>query len=96
MNLKTPSPLLLAALLTGLVGWSFGFAWLSDAFSYDRDVADTPVFAFVALQISAGVLYLVLLWCLRHTPSTRGLLLCVFAVGLMMRVSQLSRAYSFK
>lgn len=72
-----------------LVAWSIGLAWLSSWFVYERDVLDKPVWAFVLIQVAAGFVYLMILPVLRHRPTTKGLLLAIIAVGLLMRVAQL-------
>lgn len=75
--------------LLALVAWSIGLAWLSGFFGYERDVLDKPVWTFVALQVAAGAVYLVTLFALRRRPTTRGLLMAVIAIGLLMRLAQL-------
>ena len=74
--------------LAALAAWSIGLTWLSGAFAYERDVLDKPVAMFVAMQVAAGVVYLLTLLALRRRPTTRGLLMAVIAVGLLMRLAQ--------
>jgi len=76
--------------LAALVGWSFLLAWLSGAFSYDRDVLLKPVVPFVAIQMAAGALYLLVLWLLRKQVSSPSSIMAVFAAGLVMRLSQIA------
>lgn len=75
--------------LVVLAAWSIGLAWLSGSFAYERDVLDKPVAMFVAMQVAAGAVYLLTLFALRRRPTTRGLLMVVIAVGLLMRLAQL-------
>lgn len=76
--------------LTALVVWSISLAWISESFAYESDILDKPVWTFVAMQVAAGAVYLVTLFALRHRPSTRGLLMVIIAVGLLMRVTQIA------
>lgn len=80
---------IIAAGLTTLLLWSIGLAWLSSSFQYERLVLDTPVWSFVALQVAAGLVYLLTLFALRHRPTTREMLMVIIVVGLLMRVAQL-------
>jgi len=78
-----------AVCLVVLAAWSIGLSWLSGSFAYERDVLDKPVAMFVAMQVAAGAVYLLTLFALRRRPTTRGLLMVVIAVGLLMRLAQL-------
>lgn len=78
-----------AVCLAVLAAWSIGLSWLSGSFAYERDVLDKPVAMFVAMQVAAGAVYLLALLALRRRPTTRGLLMVVIAVGLLMRLAQL-------
>jgi len=75
--------------LVVLAAWSIGLAWLSGSFAYERDALDKPVVMFVSMQVAAGAVYLVTLLALRRRPTTRGLLMAVIAVGLLMRLAQI-------
>lgn len=88
MNTAMRSRLLLFGPLAGLGAWSIGLALFSSAFTYDRDVLDQPVLAFVLLQSAAGMVYLLSLWRLKKADSSRRLVLMLFATGLAMRLTQ--------
>lgn len=92
MSIAGTSRWTVAVGLVVLAAWSIGLAWLSGSFAYERDVLDAPVWTFVALQVAAGTVYLLTLLALRRRPTTRGLLMAVFAVGLIMRLAQFGAA----
>jgi len=74
--------------LVALVAWSVGLAWLSGSFAYERGIRDKPVGMFVALQMTAGAVYLIVLLAVRRCPATAGPLMAITGVGLLMRLAQ--------
>ncbi len=74
--------------LAALVAWSIGLTWLSGSFAYERGVLEKPVWMFVAMQVAAGIVYLLTLLALRRQSTTGGLLMVVIAAGVLMRLTQ--------
>lgn len=63
-------------------------AWLSHAFGYDLDILQKPAVTFIALQVTAGLVYLGVLFGLASQQATkRNLLFAMLLVGLCMRLA---------
>lgn len=70
--------LILAALLIGLAGLSFGFP-------YGAAIADMPLGAYISIALVAGAVWAALPFFLRQESSKRPAILTVFLIGLLMR-----------
>lgn len=70
--------LILAALLIGLAGLSFGFP-------YGAAIADMPLGAYISIALVAGAVWAALPFILRQEGSQRPAMLTVFLIGLLMR-----------
>ena len=58
---------------------------LSGDFDYEAPLLTYPVIAFVALEMLAGGIYLVLLWLIPRSGEERRLLVLIVGVGLAIR-----------
>ncbi len=74
----------------GLVGLHFFLLWLSPQFAYERDIASYPIIALVGIEMMAGVLYLLAVWEIARAPQSKGLLIWMFLVGVLLRVAFLA------
>ncbi len=59
---------------------------LSERFAFDADFASTALFGFVAIQIFAGIIYLISVRSLPVVETSQRMLVLVIALGLAMRL----------
>lgn len=69
-----------------LLALHVALAYLSQSFSYTKPLSEQPVLTMVALELSAGLLFLVVVWGLCAAQDRSALLLIwVIAVGIALR-----------
>lgn len=73
--------------LVALVGWSAVLLVLDEGFVAPEFALDRPVYTFFALQVVAGIVYLLTLWELRRFKSL-SVFVAVIVAGLAMRSAQ--------
>lgn len=65
----------------------FVISRLSQQFAYEIPLAEKPILLYIAIQVFAGILYLLTVIVLKKTVGTNSLFLWILLVGIILRVS---------
>ena len=88
IHFKPPWPLAVAvSIALVLLSEHLVLRVLAEHFYYETSIVSRPILWFVAIQMSAGLVFLALLWVIPRVYATRFMIVTMFIVGLALRLS---------